>query len=104
VKKCGVGQYQCENGNFKLFTTRGYRTARLKLGYNYIVHKLIDLKYLLRIFYVVRKQQIHYLEAMPEVMDYAVNVLTATDYVEVPVNANKYIVYPQLFEELRQPL
>jgi hypothetical protein len=38
---------------------------------------------------------------MREVMDYAVSALTATDYVEAPVNANKYIVYPQLFEEIK---
>jgi hypothetical protein len=31
---------------------------------------------------------------MPEVMDFAVSALTATGYVDVPVNANKYIVYP----------
>jgi cellulose synthase/poly-beta-1,6-N-acetylglucosamine synthase-like glycosyltransferase len=96
---CSDEQYQCENGNFKLFTTRAYRTARMKLGDNYIVYKLSDLQYLLRIFYVIQNQQIHYLEAMPEVMDYAVSALTATDYFEVPVNANKYIVCPQLFEE-----
>jgi hypothetical protein len=35
---------------------------------------------------------------MPEVMDYAVSALTATDRVEAPVNANKYIAYPQLLE------
>jgi hypothetical protein len=38
---------------------------------------------------------------MPEVMYYAVNALTAIDYVEFPVNVNKYIVYPELLEELK---
>jgi hypothetical protein len=98
---CSDEQYQCKKGNFKVFTTRAYRTARLKLDDNYIVYKLSDMHCLLRIFYVIQNQQINYLEAMPEVMVYAGNALTATDYVEVPVNANKYIVYPQLFEELK---
>jgi hypothetical protein len=93
-KMCSYEQYQCENGNFKLFTTRAYRTARLKLGDNYIVYNLSYLQYLSHIVYLIHKQQIHYLESMPEVMDYAVSALTATDYVEAPVNANKYIVYP----------
>jgi hypothetical protein len=34
-------------------------------------------------------------------MNYAVSALIATDYVEAPVNANKYIVYPQLFDKLK---
>jgi hypothetical protein len=38
---------------------------------------------------------------MPEAMDYVVSALTATVYVDVPMNANKYIVYPQLLEELK---
>jgi hypothetical protein len=38
---------------------------------------------------------------MPDVMNYATNALSATDYVEPHVNANKCIVYPQLFDELK---
>jgi hypothetical protein len=101
---CSDEQCQCENGYFKLFTTRDYRTARLKLGDNYIVYNLSNLQYLLRVFYLIHKQQIHYLGAMPEVMDYAVSAQTATDYVDVPLNANIYIVYPQSFEEINAHL
>jgi hypothetical protein len=74
-KMCSDEQYQCENGNFRLFTTRAYRTARLKLGDNYIVYRLSDLQCLLRILYVIHNEQINYLEAMPEVMNYAVSAL-----------------------------
>jgi hypothetical protein len=35
-------QYRCENGDLRLSKTRGYRTARLKLGDNYIVYRLRD--------------------------------------------------------------
>jgi hypothetical protein len=79
---------------------RGYRTDWLKFGHNYIVYRLQDVQYLLRIFYMVHMQQMRYLEAMPDVMNYASNALNAIDYVEPNVNANKSIVNPQLFDEL----
>jgi hypothetical protein len=44
-------------------------------------------------------QQVRYLEAMPDVMNYATNALSAIDYVEPHVNDNTCIVYPQLFDE-----
>jgi hypothetical protein len=50
-KMCHDEQYRCESGDFRLYTTRGYRTARLKLGDNYIVYKLQDIQDLLRIFF-----------------------------------------------------
>jgi hypothetical protein len=91
-KMCSDEQYRCVSGDFRLCTTRGYRTARLKLGDNYIVYRLQDVHYLLRIFYMVHMQHMRYLEAMPDVMNYATNALSAIDYVEPNVNANKYIV------------
>jgi hypothetical protein len=80
---------------------RGYRTDRLKFGHNYIVYRRQDIQYLLRIFYMVHMQQKRYLEAMPDVMNYATNVLSAIDNVEPHVNANTCIVYPQIFHELK---
>jgi hypothetical protein len=100
-KMCNDEEYRCENCDFRLSTTRGYRTTRLKLDDNYIVCRLQDIQYLLRIFYMVHMQQMRYLEAMPDVMNYATNVLSAIDYGEPNVNANEYIVYPQLFDELK---
>jgi hypothetical protein len=100
-KICNDEQYRCENGDFRLSTTRGYRTAMLKLYDDYIVYSQHDFEYLLRIFYMARVQQMRYLESMPEVINYATNALSAIDYVEPHVNANKYIVYTQLFDELK---
>jgi hypothetical protein len=100
-KMCNDEQYWCENGDFKLSTTRGYRAARLKLGDNYIVYKLQDIQNLLRIFYMVHMQQVRYLKAMPDVVNYETNALSAIDYVEPHVNASKCIVYPKLFDELK---
>jgi hypothetical protein len=42
-----------------------------------------------------------YLEAISDVMNYAIIALSAIDYVEPNVNANKCIVYPELFEEMK---
>jgi hypothetical protein len=50
---------------------------------------------------MVHMQQMSYLEAMPNVMNYAIIALSAIDYVEPNVIANKCIVYPQLFDELK---
>jgi hypothetical protein len=65
------------------------------------VYKLQDIQYLLRIFYIVHVQQMRYLEAKSDVMNYATIALSAIDYVEPNVSANRCIVYPQLFEELK---
>jgi hypothetical protein len=50
---------------------------------------------------MVHMQQMRYLEAMHYVMNYATNALSSRDHVKPNVNANKYIVYPQLFDELK---
>ena len=92
---CNDEQYRCENGDFRR------RVVTAVPGDNYIVYKLQDIQYLLRIFYIVHAQQMRYLEAMPDVMNYATIALSAIEYVEPNVNANKCIVYPQLFEELK---
>jgi hypothetical protein len=101
VRKCAVTNNTGAKMVISDSTTRGYRTARLKLGDNYIVYRLQDVQYMLRIFYMIHMQQMRYLESMPDIMKYAANALTAIDYVEPHVNANKYIVYPQLFDELK---
>jgi hypothetical protein len=64
------------------------------------VYRLQDIEYLLRIFYIVHAQQMRYLETVPDVMNYATIALSAIDYGEPNVNANKCIVYPQIFDEL----
>jgi hypothetical protein len=76
-KMCSDEQYTCENCDFRLSTTRGYNTARLNLGDSYIVYGLKYIQCLLRIFYVVRMQEMRCLEAMPHVMKYATNALIA---------------------------
>jgi hypothetical protein len=48
---------------------------------------------------MVHTQQMRYSEAMPDIMNYATNALSAIAYVEPNINANKYVVYPQLFDE-----
>ena len=99
TEMCNDKQYRCENGDFKLYTTAGYRSARLRLSDNYIIFKLHDLQILLRLLYVIHAQQIRYLEALPDILNYTTVALTSPEFVDPP--ASKYIPYHQLFEELK---
>jgi hypothetical protein len=81
-------------------TTKQYRTARIKHGDKYIVYRLHDLQNLLRILYLAHEQQKVFLEALPDILDYATIALTSCDYME-PVTVNKNIQYKQLFEEFK---
>jgi hypothetical protein len=85
-------EYLCENGDFRLYTTGGYRIARLRLGDNYIIYRFQDLQNLLRTLYVVHDQQIRYLEPLHEIINYAAVALTSADFVDSP--ASKHILYP----------
>jgi hypothetical protein len=42
-----------------------------------------------------------FLEALPEILDYANIALTSSDYVEPPLMTNKNIQYKQLFDALK---
>jgi hypothetical protein len=48
---------------------------------------------------MVHAKQIRYLEALPEIINYAVAALTSADFVEPP--ASKNVLYHQLFEEIK---
>jgi hypothetical protein len=89
-----------EKSEVTLSTTKQYRTAILKHGDKYIVYRLHDLQNLLRILYLAHEQQKVFLEALPDILDYATIALTSYDYVE-PVTVNKNIQHKQLFEELK---
>ena len=50
---------------------------------------------------MVQNQLIKYNEALPDVMKYVLSALSSTTYIDPPPNANKNILYYQLFEELK---
>ena len=52
-------------------------------------------------FHVVHNQQILNLRALTNVINYARAVQHSTVYVEPTTSANKYVLYPQLYEELK---
>jgi hypothetical protein len=99
---CNDRQYSSgsEKSEFTRSTTKQYRTGRLKHSDKYIVYRLHDLQNLLRILYLAHEQQKVFLNALPDILDYATIALTSSDYVE-PVTVNKNIQYKQLFEELK---
>jgi hypothetical protein len=98
---CGDEHYSCVDGVFKLVTAGRYRTAKLTLDKQSLYLHLSELRYMLRMFHVVHNQQILYIRALADVMTYAADGLTSTKYVEPATTANKFILSPQLFEELK---
>ena len=53
------------------------------------------------VFHVVHNQQILYFRALPDVITYAHAAQHSTVYVEPAARANKSILDPQLYEELK---
>jgi hypothetical protein len=66
----------------------------------WMAFKLEELRYLSYIFFMVHNQLIRYTEAFPDVMNYVLSTLSSTVYIEPPSEANKNVLYYQLFEEL----
>jgi hypothetical protein len=84
-----------------------YKTAILSLGSKKqrksLSLKLEDLRFLTYILPVVQEQLMKYTDALPDLLTYVASALNATTYV-VAANANKHILYYQLFAELKSLL
>ena len=82
-----------------------YKSAVVSLGKKRnkksIYFKLHELRYLSYIFFMVQNQLIKYTEAMSDVMNYVLSSIRSNTYVEASSDANKNILYYQLFEELK---
>ena len=102
---CRDEYYRVLNGDFKMNTAGSYKTAIVSLGENKkkksIFFKLHELRYLPSIFFMIQNQLIRYTEAMAVVMNYVLLAISSNTYVEPPSDANKNILYYQLFEELK---
>ena len=59
--KCGIEQYGCKDGDFRLNTTGIISVARLYLDKQYVSLRRVDLQYLLKMFHVVQNQLNHVL-------------------------------------------
>jgi len=82
-----------------------YLIALMYLGQRTdITFKLADLRYLNTIMHIVRNKLASYNSALTDVMTYAISALVSTDYIEPQPTYSKNILYPQLYEELKQSL
>jgi len=90
---------------FKINTTGIYRIARMNLGLGkhgkHFAFKLQDLRYLDNIMYIIVNQLKRYNNAQSDVMTYAMSAMASKDYIEPLPTYSKNILYPQLYEELK---
>jgi len=98
------GEFYVMDGEFAMHSASPFNTAILTVGKKKnrrsVLIKLNDLRYLSYIFPMVENQLIKYTEAVPDVMNYILQILDSTSYVEPPTIANNNILYYQLYEEL----
>jgi len=66
-----------------------------------ITFKLQDLRYLNTIMPLVTDLLARYINAMTDVMTYAMSAVASTEYIEPLPTYSKDILYPQLYEELK---
>jgi hypothetical protein len=94
-------QYAFSDGMFRLTTTRGYKTARITYDKHYISFKLDELRYLSNTLYMLQNQLTYYTLALPDLLNYVAKALPSTVYVEPSPDASNFILYYQLFDELK---
>ena len=99
--------YNVLDEDFKINTASTYEIAILSVGKKKqrrsIFLKLHELSYLSYIFFMVQNQLVKYTKAMPD-MYYVLSAISSTTFVEPLPNANKNILYYQLFEEMKTVL
>jgi len=98
---CNDEYYIARDADFKMNTCGGYRVARVSVGKQYIFFKLHELRYLSYIFFMIHNQLIRYSQSLPDVLTYVTLALNSNTYVEPRLDANKDILYYQLFKELK---
>ena len=98
---CNDERYSCTDEDFRMKSTGSYKFARVYLGTRYISFKVLELRYLSYIYFMVRNQLTRYTEAMADVMNYVTAAIYSDKYVEPPINASKSVLYYHLFEELK---
>ena len=93
------------NGDFKMSLSSTYKSAAISLdtkeNKKSIYFKLHELRYTSYIFFMVKNQLIKYIEAMSDVINYVLSSISSNTYVEPSSDANKNILYYQLFVELK---
>jgi len=74
------------------------------LNKHYLSFKQHELRNLLYIFYMIRNQLLMYTEELSDVQSYVNAAMASDNYVEPAPTVSPYIIYRQLFEELKSPV
>jgi len=90
-----------KDGDFRMNTTGSYRVARVYLGKQYMTFTYEELRNLAYIMYMIQNQMTFYIAAMTDVIAYIDTAHGSATYVEPHSNADKFMNYYQLFEELK---
>jgi hypothetical protein len=93
-----------EDGDFKIHTTRAYRTARFTYAKHWISLKLPELRTLKYIFHVITNQLKMFNEGLCDVRAYVHTAMASCDFIEPHVTFFKSIIHRQLYDELKSPM
>ena len=103
---CQNEEHRCLSDDvaFRINTTGSYRFARVTLDKQNLSIKLHELRNILYIFYMFRNQLLMYTQALSGVQSYLNALMISDNYVEPAPTASSYIIFRQLFEELKSPV
>ena len=96
-------RFLSEDEAFRMNTTGSYRVARVTLDKHYIKFKLHEIRNIMYILYMIRNQLLIYTEALSDVHSYVKAAMASENFVEPNPTASPYVIYRQLFEELKSP-
>ena len=102
---CRDEHYKVVDGDLKISSSATYKSAVISLSNKKtkksINLRLSEIRHLSFIFFMIQNQLIKYTEAMSDVINCVLTTVGSTSYVEPPADANKNILYYQLFEEIK---
>ena len=103
---CDAEQFTFSDGSssFRVNSTGSYKVTRVTFDKAYIYLKQTELVSLFHMFYVIQSQLSFYMLALPDVLTYVTNALASTTYVAPDPGATDYILWYQLFDELKMPV
>ena len=90
--------------DFKMHSTKTYRTSRFTLNKHSISLKVAELRTLQYILHIITNQLYMYTDAFADVHAYVNSAMTSCDFIEPRLPASKSIIYRQLFDELKSPM
>jgi len=93
--------WSSKDKDFKMHSTKVYRTSRITRNKQGISLKLRTLQYIL---HIIMNQLSMYTEALGDVHAYVNTTITSCNYIEPTPSASKSINYRQVFDELKSPV